>query len=107
MAKYTPEQLDRAEDMLHRFWQWRETNPAAWAFAEVFALDKAARGQRVSARAIIEAIRARDFADVSGRPTRTNNTHAAILSRVLTIEHPEITPHVERRVSVYDELLGC
>ena len=104
--KYTPEQLDRAESTLNRFYQWREDNPQAWAFAEAIALNKAARGQRVSVRALVEAIRTHDLADVDGRPPKPNNDYAPIVARVLIIEHPEVSPHVERRRSVYDALLA-
>lgn len=106
VPKYTPEQLDRAESTLNRFYQWREDNPQAWAFAEAIALNKAARGQRVSVRALVEAIRAHDLADVDGRPPKPNNDYAPIVARVLIIEHPEVSPHVERRRSVYDALLA-
>lgn len=105
--KYTPEQLDRAESTLNRFYKWREDNPQAWAFAEAIALNQAARGQRVSVRALVEAIRAHDLADVDGRPPKPNNDYAPIVARVLIIEHPEVSPHMERRRSVFDVLLGC
>lgn len=104
--KYTAEQLDRAEVVLHRFWRWREDNPSAWKFAEALALDKAAQGQRVSSRMLIEAIRGRDFATKDGQPTQTDNSYATVLGRVLAAEHPEISPHLERRRSAFDVLLG-
>lgn len=104
---YTAAQLDRAETILNRFYQWREDNPSAWEYMEAIALNKAAQGQRVSARALIETIRAHDLTDVDGRPSKPNNDYAAAMARTLTIEHPEIAPHVERRSSIYDVLLGC
>ena len=104
--EYTPEQLDRAVDVLEAACDWRADNPAAWAYIVRTAEALAAEGRRIGAQHLIELVRAKDFADVHGKPTRTNNSFAPVFARWLAQDHPEWASLIELRDSVLDKL-GC
>lgn len=102
---YSTEQLECGTLKLQSFRRWQADNPPAWSYGERFALDAYAAGHSVGGRAVVEAIRRRDFADRYGRPTKTNNDYAAIIARVLLREHPQMMQAIELRPCVFDVLL--
>ena len=104
--KYTEAQIKRARRTQARFAEWRRDNPDALRHAEGYAVAKAAQGERVSAKAIVEDIRRVDFTDRHGEPTSTNNDYAPLLARWIVARHPETDSHIERRRSIYDYLEG-
>lgn len=106
MADYNPEAIERGMGTLRDFYNWRESNPRAWAWAEQFVLDAIAAGQHVGGQTIVEAIRNHDFADRRGKPTRTNNNYSPIFARALLQAHPEIQDRIELRASVFDAIMG-
>ena len=103
---YSPDQMERGRLELYRFKVWRYDNPQAWALIVAHALDLAAKGQPISAQALLESVRKKSFVDRFGNDTRANNSHAPIIARVLVREHPETRPFIELRRSVYDVLMG-
>ena len=103
---YTDEQKARARKVLREFESWRERNPQAWQYVEYLAQELAGSGQRVGSQRLVEAIRARDFCDVNGAPTRTNNSYTALISRTLVKQHPWLADYIKRKRSIYDVLFG-
>lgn len=104
--QYTEAQVKRARRVLARFGMWCYENPDALRHAEGYAVAKAAKGERISAQAIIEDVRRIDFTDTHGKPTRTNNDFAPILARWIVARHPETAEHIERRRCIFDHLVN-
>lgn len=102
---YTPEQLKRGRLKLLDAQAWRKDNPRAWHYIVRYALDAAANGRRLGGQEVVEAVRAHDFTDEYGRPTRVNNDHAAVFVRLLVAEYPQLDTLIERRASVFDLLM--
>lgn len=102
---YSEPQLAHGRTVLRHALAWREMNPRAWGYACAIALGDARNGKRVGSQRLVEIIRAHDFTDEAGRPTKVNNDFAPIFARWMIAEHPEVAPFVERRESVYDLLL--
>lgn len=102
---YTSKQLDHGMAKLRRYYEWRESNPRAYAYGVRMALDAVASGHHIGGQAVIEAIRGRDFTDEHGKPTRTNNDYAPIIARELLRKHPHMAGRIELRASVFDVLL--
>lgn len=102
---YTDEQLDRARHTLHDAITWQGENPRAWDFIVRTALDLGANGKRIGAQRLIEDVRARDFTDELGMPTKTNNNYAPVFARLLVYEHPHLLPLVELRSSAIDAIM--
>lgn len=98
--------MERACERVRRYREWREENPAAFAFIERTALEKAKRGQRVGGSELIELVRSHDFTGSHGLPTKIDNTFGAILVRDLISRHPELRDHFELRATVYDLIPG-
>lgn len=103
--EYTDEQKARARKMLKAFDRWRELNPRAWQYVVYLAKELAGSGQRIGAQRLVEAVRAHDFCDVDGKPTRTNNSYTALISRTLVKQHPWLMDYIKLRRSVYDVIL--
>jgi len=102
---YSETQLAHGRTVLRHALAWREMNPRAWGYACAIALKDAKGGRRVGSQRLVEIIRARDFTDEAGRPTKVNNDFSPIFARLLIVEHPEVAPFVERRESVYDAIM--
>lgn len=105
MSAYTAKQMERGRRELRRAEAWRKLNAEAYAFGERVALELAAEGLPVSGRAIVEAMRRKSFVDNAGDDCRINNNIAPIVARWIATEHPEAAGNVERRRTVYDELI--
>lgn len=87
---------------VRKFYRWRELNPEAYLFAESMALTLVDAGQRIGGQRLVEAIRARDFIDLRGKPTKTDNSLAPLLVRAIIERYPEAAPLCERRTRAYD-----
>lgn len=105
MAKYTEVQLAKARKKVSGANSWRLKNPGAWHYVVHMALNQASEGKQVSGRQLVEAVRKKDFSDVDGKPTRTNNDHAAVIVRWLVIEHPQLSKCIELRCTALDEIM--
>lgn len=103
---YSPEEIARGTEKLHRAEAWRSANPTAWACVVRHALDLAAMGQPISAQALIESVRMKGFVDCYGNDTRTNNSFASIIARWLAREYPQTARYIRLRRSVHDVLMG-
>lgn len=102
--QYTEAQIKRARRVLSRFMWWRWENPDALHHAEAYAAAKAAKGERISAQAIIEDVRRIDFTGIYGKPTRTNNDFAPLLARWIVGWYPETSEYIERRQCIFDNI---
>ena len=80
------------------FFEFIDSNPDFYDEAERMALRAYREGRRISAQFIIEYIRWNTPADyVSAGDFKVNNEDAPMLSRVLTVEHPELAEVFEFR----------
>lgn len=104
--QYTPDQLERGRLVLRRFGELCRECPEVMRRAKTYSLDRAARGEVVSARAIVEDIRRLDLVDAHGRGVSLDNRFTPIIARRLWLEHPDVRGHVELRRCVYDVLMG-
>lgn len=97
-------EVERAYAKLGAYRSWKEDNPGAYDHAVNLALDKAAHGQQVGGRELVEAIRkaGQDLSDVSGHPVRPNNDFAAPLVRDIAAERPQVKPFIESRSRLWD-----
>lgn len=102
---YTEKQLSNGRRKLYRAEQWRRDNAAAYAYAEGIALDQARKGQPISARELVDAVRRKAFTDREGRDARPNNDYGAIWARWIALEHPETARYIEHRKTVFDVLI--
>ena len=105
-SRYTARQVERGRFMIQRARQWRRDNPEAWEFIVNEARRLAEDEKPIAAHGLIESVRKRAFVDRRGRDTKTNNDFGAIFARWLILEHPEMAGYIERRRSVFDELVG-
>lgn len=103
---YSTEQLERARDTVRDAWVWRKSNPRAWNHLVVTAIILADKEQRVGVRGLVEEVRRKDFADVYGIPTVTNNSFEPVFARWLIAEHPRLKGYVETRASALDVVMG-
>lgn len=104
--QYTEDQLERGRKTLRRAERWRRNNPRAWAAIEARAARLAAKGERIGVQHLIEEMRWKDYTDVRGDPTRTNNSYQPVFARWLCLENPACARLIERRPSVFDALLA-
>ena len=105
MANYTEEQLASAREKLSDAISWRLKNPSAWRYVVRTAQKQANEGKQVSGRQLVEAVRKKDFSDVDGKPTRTNNDYAAVIVRWLVMERPYLSKCIEFRRTALDEIM--
>lgn len=104
--RYSAEQLERARRKVIDAWAWRKINPWAWNHISVTAIMRAGKGQRVGVQGLVEEVRKKDFVDVDGVPTVTNNSFEPVFARWLIAEHPALAPFVEVRASPLDAVMG-
>lgn len=105
-AGYSTERVKVAAEQLRDVRVWISRNIDAWGYILHGALFDATRGKRVSIARLVENARHLDFLDVDGNYSSYDNTNDSILARLLIETVPEAEPHIERRRSVYDFLIG-
>lgn len=96
--------VERAYLKLARYRAWKEANPGAYSYAVNLALTKAAHGQQIGGRELVEAVRkaGQDLSDVTGHPVRIDNDYASPLVRDIAAEYPQVAPFVESRSRLWD-----
>lgn len=103
---YTDKQIANGRRKLYRAEQWRKANPEAYRYAEGIAIDQARKGQPISARELVDAVRRKAFVDREGRDARPNNDYGAIWARWIALEHPETAPYIKHRKTVFNLIVA-
>lgn len=81
-----------------------EANTPLKEFIVTRAREHVERGTRFGMQCLVEEMRWRPRADIKGRDMTLNNNDAAIVTRLLIEQMPEVAPYVERRHSKYDRV---
>ena len=102
---YSTKQLAYARGVLSDATIWRLRNPRAWAFVISTAEKQASENKQISGRQLVEAVRKKDFSDIEGKPTKTNNNYSAVFVRWLASEYPHLRGHIEFRTTALNEAM--
>ena len=103
---YTDKQIERGRRVLSKAEAWRDGNPEAWRYAVRLAVEQARRGDPISGRELVDAVRRKAFTDREGRDARPNNDYGAVWARWLAAEYPETAAHIEQRRTVFNYLMA-
>lgn len=96
---------EHARRAVHEFRDWLRCN--AWVADRLrsWAKERAESGRRVSAKYVLELLRAADMTDAHGNRATLSNTAAPLLARWLVSEVPEVAEKIVMRRSVFDDVL--
>ena len=100
--RYSNRTIENGRRVLREAAKWQRPTPPAWSYIVREALRLAAEGKRIGVQRLIEYVRAHDFADTEGKPTKTNNSFVPVFSRQLVRKYPRLSDYIERRASVFD-----
>ena len=103
---YTDNQVARGRHILHRAEQWRRDCPEGWNYVVRVALGLARDGQPISGRGLVEAVRRKGFVDRRGNDSKVNNDFSPVFSRWLLVDYPQTAEHIEKRKTVFNELIA-
>ena len=102
-----PDSIARARSTLADAESWRRENPRLYGLLEEWALAEVGAGRSFSSRELVERLRwhGMSLSDAKGRSVRVANDLAAVLTRWLVAEHPEVRSHVVMRRSPLDAVM--
>lgn len=96
MSEMTGERMSQLAE------EWRERNPAAWAWAVGAAKRHVDLGMRFSMDQLMHQVRFEMATNGLSQGFKVNNNATSALARMMLAEHPEVSGYMEVRKSKVD-----